>query len=348
MALFVIVLATPILLPVNWQSHYAPGDEFYATEYDETVAPLDATGDLLAGRIGAQSSDMMEDNYEISMYPDVHYLDAFPLPLSFVAAGQGQILTGKNAGGTHVMLEVFGALLLVIFGTAISRSAAMQFCKGSRSGAFASLRFAVVQLPRTILSTGLAGLIVATPILLISLLGWLAGFDLPAALIVLVWPLLVAASIFGFATSLVVGVGWILSLSAIATDECSGSDALSRGINYVLSHKTRTLVYLAITSALSTIAYWAATGLLEVADAILRVRFGGLVEASRNSGASGGVVGNALSFWNDAFDCLPRAIEFSVFMAGITMMYVLLRYFEDAVELREMSGGRRAKNNAEA
>ena len=33
----------------------------------------------------------------------------------------------------------------------------------------------------------------------------------------------------------------MLSLAAVATDDCVGADALSRGINYVLSHKLKTL-----------------------------------------------------------------------------------------------------------
>ena len=342
-ALFFIFLATPLLLPENWQSHYPPSDEFYATEREEPVPSLDATGDLLAGRLNAFSDDETHEEYEFSVIPEVDYLDAFPLPVSFVAAGQGQILTGRGAGWKNLLLESFGVLLLLIFGTAICRSAALQFCQGRRSGAFASLRFAVGQLPRTLLSTGLAALIVAAPLLLISLLGWLARFGLPAALLALMWPLLMAASVLAFATSLVVGVGWMLSLSAVATDECSGSDALSRGINYVLSHKARTLGYLVVTSALSTIAYWLATGILDAADAILRVRFVVFLDASRNGGTADGVAVTALSVWNDVLDCLPRAVEFSVFMAGITLMYVLLRYFEDAVELRETNGGQQAK-----
>ena len=236
------------------------------------------------------------------------------------------------------------AFMLLIFGTAIARSTATGFCLQTRTGAVASLRFSIVSLRQSLLSTLLAVLLVSIPLGLTAFASWMAQAGRAGSWLVMVgWPLVYLLAVLSVLTGVVVGIAWLLSLGAIGTDQCAGSDALSRGINYVLSHKLKTAWYLVVVLLLSKLSFFLSHCILLAADNVLAGHFAGLMPRSKPSMVppveADGFAGTMLYLWHLSIGLLPAAVEIGVFLTGTTLLYILLRQAEDAVQLREMDGG---------
>lgn len=258
-----------------------------------------------------------------------------PVVSEMTAAGWGM----GSADGTVSWWSDFKTLLAGVFvlafsGVAIMRAAATAFCKGTRAGVFSSLSFAGRSVRATLLSTFLAGGMIAALLALISAAGWLISCGwMGESIVAIVWPLVRLTSIFAVVGFVVIGLGWLLSLAAIGTDQCSGSDALSRGISYVLSHKVRSAWYLLIVASVARVGSAMSTWLLEAADQILASRI-----PDHFCQNDEGMVGMLMFCWLLIESHLPQAIALGAFCCGIARMYILLRKEEDAVPLREMNG----------
>jgi len=224
-------------------------------------------------------------------------------------------------------LMVWNALVLCFFGTAIARVVATQFCRDSRTGLIGAAKFAGTQYRQSLLSTGLVLLF------LVVLRGLLFAADLVTRIgsvgqlaASLVWGLLVLTTIVLTLTLVIGGVAWLLSLSAISTDRCTGAEALSRSISYVLSHRLKTAFGLIIVTAVALAVRW----LLEL---LVAVGVNGLPEQLRNGPSDG-----LRRTWVLAIELVPHAAHLSVFLAGVTILYVLLRTTEDGISTEEIDG----------
>ena len=182
--------------------------------------------------------------------------------------------------------------------------------------------------------TVVAGLVVA-PLLVLKLVGssgWLASagiFWVPLNLLV----------VFTLLACLVIFVGGLISIPAIGTDSCSGTDAFSRGVNYFLSHKTRTVSCLIIVSLLSQFCFMATRILFHVSGGIIQNCLP--VSSSSAATADASVAafsGPAMSMSEWIIARIPEAVQLSVFLCGLTITYVLLRLTEDAVRISEIDG----------
>ncbi len=224
-------------------------------------------------------------------------------------------------------LMIWNALVLGFFGTAIARSVATSFCSQTRSGIFRSLRYCGRHLRATLLSTGLIVAFLA----ILHLMLWSAELatrfgSMGEIAVSIVWgPIFVmgAALVLVFVVG---GAAWLLSLSATGTDGCSGADALSRCISYVLSH-----------------CLWSACGVMVVTAIALTVRClaqliliaGHLALPEQLRTADPGVVRR---IWMFMVELTPDAVHLSVFLSGLTVLYVLLRQKEDGISLDEIDG----------
>ena len=224
-------------------------------------------------------------------------------------------------------LMIWNALVLGFFGTAIARSVATAFCTQTRLGVLRSLGYCGRHSRATLLASGLA---VLFPGILFVMM-WCAGLVARTGFIGehavnIVWG---AVFVLGVSLALVYVVGgtaWLLSVSAIGTDGCSGADALSRCISYVLSHRL-----------------WTACGFLLVSTTALSVRW--LVELILAAGnfalpeqlleSNPGVVRR---IWMFMVELIPDALHLSVFLSGLTVLYILLRRKEDGISLDEIDG----------
>lgn len=239
-----------------------------------------------------------------------------------------------------VGVMLWHVLTVGLLGIAIARSSAFDFCSGTRVGATTASKFALQRTAVLLLSTGIA--IVLTSFFVVPMLAaigfgqlWSNGDSLP--------PLLsLTAGIFAL-LALVAGtvclVGWFLALAAIGTDNCGGSDALSRGINYVLSHPWYTLWQLLIVILVSSAARQLADFLLTAGLLLLQSRSPEIfpVPVSDLSTALASDLG-VLTAQHSLLMQLPKVVQLAGFLSGTTIMYVLLRQEEDGIQLRELDG----------
>jgi hypothetical protein len=253
-----------------------------------------------------------------------------PGPVEAVVIGATRILASGILNNPFEFVSViWSGLVLTVFGIAVSRSVATEYCIRSRTGVFSAMRFSFRHFTAGLVSTVLAASIVVAPLLVVSIAGWVMNFGAAGAwLVAICWPVVFLFGMLSIVVTIVCLIGWMLSLAAIGTDQCSGADALSRGINYVLSHKLLTTVYLMAVVVVSNVATHIAHWLIQASTSVVFSRI------DHNHGTSPSV----LSDWMSAIQQLPHAVHLGVFLSGITIMYVLLRETEDGVHLREIDG----------
>jgi len=257
-----------------------------------------------------------------------------PEPVDAVVVGATLfLLSGIHNNATEILSFIWSGFVLVTFGVAVSRSAATEFCLHSRTGAFSAMHFSFRHFAAGLVSTLLTAGLISVPLLVISVAGWAAEFATAGSwLVAICWPLIFLFGLLSVVVTVVCIPGWMLSLAAIGTDQCSGADALSRGINYVLSHKLLTAVYLLVVVVLSNAATMLAQWLIDVSMLVVCGR------VSESFDHNNEFLSGILSGWMSGVQQLPQAAQLGVFLSGITIMYVLLRETEDGVHLREIDG----------
>ena len=134
-------------------------------------------------------------------------------------------------------------------------------------------------------------------------------------------------------------IGWSVSIGAIGTDDCDGADALSRGVNYFLSHKLVTFCYLHLIVLASVVAKLFGWVLWLGSSSLLDARMPQVAAQLRTPTTPTTTLGTALLHrTHDALQHLPDCFQLAAFLSGLTLMYVLLRQKEDAVNITEIDG----------
>ena len=222
-----------------------------------------------------------------------------------------------------VTLMIWNAAVLGFFGTAIARSTTARFCRDKRTGSRQSIRFAVQSSGAMFLSSGLMVLFPGACRGMLWLTGLMAGLGTTgSAAINVVW-LLVVLLAFLLVLAFAVGfVAWMLSLGAIATDQCSGADALSRSISYVLSHRLLTLTSLLAVMGVALAISW-------IFELILTVALNALPRELPDADT-------LRRLCMLVVNTLPEVVQLAVFLSGMSILYVLLRQKEDGIRTEEM------------
>lgn len=226
-------------------------------------------------------------------------------------------------------------LFTTLIGIAVARATATEFCRQTRTGAFASLKFAVTNFTKGLISLALTIGITAAALSAFRLVAKVpALFSMNSIVTNLCFPFVLLLCLLSVLTALVCVVGWLFSLAAIGTDRCSGADALSRGINYVLSHKLYTTTIAVGSIAISYVCARIVRNVLALSMPLLNTEFSTIITPSSTPPPV-----EIWDVWLKGLQVLPNAVQLGVFLAGMTIGYVLLRQAEDAVRLREMDGG---------
>ena len=225
------------------------------------------------------------------------------------------------------LLLLWNAAVTGITGVAMTRSAAGLFCQKARRSIVATAVYTGRQVRSVLLATLLAAVLLMILKGLLAAAEWLGGIGSFGRLLVEVsWPAVVAAAAGLALLFLVNAVAWVLAVAACGTDECSGAEALSRSISYVLSHPLWTLSGLAAVLGIGRFMFLLSHMVLAAGEALipesLSVRSDFRVH----------------SMWDAVLHDVPAAVQLSVQMAGFAILYVLLRQKEDGVPLREMDG----------
>ncbi len=250
------------------------------------------------------------------------YLDMISKSLTVIARGSAL----RTAEGP-VPLSLW-MLMLGFCGVAAMRSAGCRFCTGTGNGLMASIRFSMNSWNAILISALLSWILLGLLYVAFWILGW-AGMTIHTGFTA-------AATLLYLVGCMVLGIGWLLSLAAIAIDRCDGAEALSRGISYVLSRWLRVLVYTAVFCLITVIFNLAMQWLAEQAQALTS---SGYLRSSRYRNPD---LFLPDEFRNSVRSMLDRFVELlrvSVFLCEIAIAYVLLRNAEDGVSLREINGG---------
>ncbi len=225
------------------------------------------------------------------------------------------------------LLLVWTTAVTGITGVAMTRSAAGLFCQNTRQSPAATAAYAARQAGSVLLAAGLAAVVILIPKSFLAAAAWLAGVGMPGRLLVeLSWPIIVAAGLGLWVLFLVTAVAWGLAVAACGTDDCSGAEALSRSISYVLSHPLWTLLGLTAVLAMGQFMFLLSHTVLAAGEALIP------------ESLSVRTMFRVHAMWDAVLQEVPATVQLSVQMAGFAILYVLLRQKEDGVPLREMDG----------
>lgn len=271
-------------------------------------------------------------------------LRAVPSPVRQLSRDTGDLLRmGVWHDGHRCWRLVCHILLLSLAGGSVTRSALLSFCRQQRAGAIRSMRRAVMSGRAFLVSAALSVALILLPWVLLVIAGWLVRqtglyVAAPQLLSAFFWLLALVCTL----VAIIVGAGWILSIAAIMADRCTGSDGLSRGINYVLSHRFRAgccAVLIVLTGACcGQILLVVSESSVGLAESVLHPEDS---ESQTNAGESGldqaDRTGRVAADLRDITGVMVQALQFGIFFCGVAMAYLLLREAEDAVMLTELN-----------
>lgn len=223
-------------------------------------------------------------------------------------------------------------LLLGFGGAAICFATARSFCRQSQEGIVRSLTESFSSTRSILLSIVLSGLLIALSRGLVA--AWVGfahvtGIETAASgvTVVVAWILALLCCL----TLVVVMSAWGLGVAAIGTDRCDGSDAVSRGINYVLSHRLFSALLLSLTFGIA----WVASKVVE----FLSNAAAGIAMVSLQSSTELTLIGRLPGIVHVVVD----AFRLGVFFSGLTLVYLLLREREDGIRISELDGGQQLR-----
>lgn len=227
----------------------------------------------------------------------------------FVIATDGE--SHLSVGGVTVTLCLW-MLMFGFCGVAAIRSAGCRVCTGTGSGLIESAKLSLQSWKSILVGVILTWFLLGLLFTVFRVFCW-AGARTTGVITTI-------ASLMYIVGCMVLGIGWLLSLAAIAIDRCQGAEAVSRGICYVLSHWLRVVVY--------GIVFCLLMKSCDVAFSWLAMNAYNLASAADKTSASG-----------KTLQLTAEALRLSLCFCEIAIAYVLLRNVEDGVSLREIDGG---------
>lgn len=254
-----------------------------------------------------------------------------PSPVQTIVRYVHSLLLTRTEGRWLLLPFAFALVPVLLLAAGVHRSAAVQFCRQQRVGPVAASALSLTLVPQTVVATLLAALLALLVLLPVSVTFLLFEFPLVASIVGKVWPLFLLYGVFVFISWSVLLTAWFLSLAAIAVDQCSGADALSRSISYVLTRKAQCFGYTTLIVVIAEFARAAATWFLRQGETVLGVRYH-VTDETRG-------LETGIQAWGDLTSRLPMVVSLSVLLSGISIAYVLLRNQVDGIELRELDGG---------
>lgn len=345
-----VLVPSYLLLVVSWFVTWQIAGAFSKTEWNRQSA---VNTPVLAGfpwrSLPTSSTEFSADSRSVRLFSsDVimpPWISLGPVHSTVVAIRSLLAATTNDATGDFPRMAWFlilpmNLLLIGFAGTAVARSASRRICLHERCGPIRAAAYALRRWRAILVSTGLACGIVTGFQLATVLAVWTASIPFPGEWIAAIcWPGFWLMSVLTVLAAVFCGSGWMLSLAAIGTDECTGSDALSRGINYVLSHKIVTAGY---AFGLGLIMFVMKGLVLTVVEAGLSV-LGNLdprltERKPQITDQISDLPQSSIAAWQTAVHLIPDAVALGVFLSGTTIAYLLLRQKEDGIKLTETSG----------
>lgn len=288
--------------------------------------------------------------------PDIwmsRLFSALPSPVGLIIGDLCRLLQqGVRMDFRNALSFLIQGVILATVGAAISRSAGRRYCFDLRTGAFRATRDAILRWRPLLVASLLATAIPGSIWLCLQSTGWLAEVTGLASLAnQLVWLWLWCLSFLVCAVTVVFGAGWILAIPAIGADDCSGSDALSRGVSYVLSHFAAAVchgfVVLFITWGSGMILQDLGLLAAQLASSAVSVEFLASmtpagVEIRQSAGPPESLmtaqIASGAGFPAWLIHSVVSGLRLGILFSGATISYLLLRHREDGIGLTELGG----------
>lgn len=324
---------------VDSQTPAAPRVPLPAISFPQNAAPDSATLRKLQKLVQEQAAAQVQVTGSSQTLVDL-VPGPLPRPLLQIHNAVTGLLLGGIRFRTLATEFAFAVVPVLLLAVAVHRGSAFQFCRNERVGPIRSSACALAALRDTAVASGLTLLLAMLALAPLGLVAQFFGFPFIATSVGRLWPLFLLYGTFVYLFWTVLLAAWFLSLAAIATDECSGADALSRSISYLLSRKLQSAGYAWLLLLLAEMSQRFAEWLLQQAQAVLAARFV-VTEESRS-------VELGIEAWRPLVALIPSIVQLSVLLSGISVAYVLLRHQVDGIELREVSGGKRPVRDSSA
>lgn len=223
-------------------------------------------------------------------------------------------------------------VVALAFGIGISRAAASEFCVQERSGAFRNLKLTARRIAAAVkisIAFLFLGFLAFLPVLLVRGFVGMVGTELPTTM----WPVLSLAAIPVILVWFVLLITGPFAAAAIATDDCEPADAVSRAINYVLSHKLRVVLLVFTCLTLARLSGGFTELLLCWSTGITAADLPNVVSGLQYRLVFG--FGSESGSWRIMVQRVTTTVEFAVLQSALTIGYVLLRHAEDSIPYRE-------------
>jgi len=318
-----------------------------------------SVADRIVQAVGCETAVGRPPSPSAAAFPGARaLLDTLPRPLVSAAA---TLVKPFDPGAT--LAEVVVALLRIgwfvvvwsIFGTAITRYAALRSVGEESRGLFGSFAYGLAKWPAAFN----AAAFVLLGMLLLSLPGALLGlfmrFDWGLAAVATIWPAVLAGGLLVAILALGLAAGWPLMVACIGVERGDSFQAISSGFSYVFQRPLHLAFYVAVAAvvlvpaslaaavivdATSGLSVWATSWGMghertkEVLEGMARLAAG---EPSGAIAASGTAWGAAmLDFWRRCLTALVGAFLWAYFWSVATAIYLLLRRDVDGTELDEI------------
>lgn len=232
---------------------------------------------------------------------------------------------GFSSGWSHWLSVLTRMLLLSFAGAAMARLSSERFCQGTSSALISTARRIVNCRIYLLTTCGLTSGLLLLALMLLRMGQGITSLltDEKSSSAFLSAPSLLGGVIFLVASGVVL-IAWLLSTTCTVVEGCDGSEALARSISYVLSRPLRTVVLLAVVVIVSYGVSSLTTLLLEAAFQL------------HNAGTEFGVSAISRSALENLQTVVWQSTHVSTLFAGVSSIYLLLRYAEDGVSLKEI------------
>ncbi|MCA9062636.1 MAG: hypothetical protein KDA96_06240 [Planctomycetaceae bacterium] len=211
------------------------------------------------------------------------------------------------------------------------RITALQVCRGQRGGMLRSSLFALTHFRRMAASLVILLLVLCVSGAGLSMARWVATASWLEPIRILVLPVLWMSGFVVVAAWLTIGLAVGLVPAGIAVDHCHAADAVSRSLNYVLSHRAWTVISLLAAVACQRVFLLVITWLFRlVADIAWH---GGIDSTEPRTMITPAEFGELL------IQVITGAVQMGLTFSTLTIIYLLLRQKEDGVRFTEMEIG---------
>lgn len=247
-----------------------------------------------------------------------------------------KVREGFPGNWRRLLAVIWNLILVAVTAVAIGVICGADLCRDEGMGAFRAVVTAVKRLPAALMATGLAVVLIWLPWGVLfgtgRFLTWTGTASLlPALTEFFLWLMSFGCCLW----TIVIPVSWMLSLAAIAVDDCHGTDALSRGISYTLSHRLRCLIYAGLTLLFMLVFGEVLTVFTDAATDVAQRFFSDRALMMLTTVIQGrDIVDQTVS--GRTASTVVAAYRLGVILCGSTISYVLLRHREDGISVREM------------